>query len=409
MFKQAYCRGVQLVLTQNGNASYSDSDQAIKVADYVADKVDFDPSNVTPAQTHRIASLLVEASAEIQRNQPRFKAASFEPVKTWDEVIKLGSANAVQLMEMAEKSAEGSTIEGGDKGNMPAQSPVGETKMDVAARPPGYAENSQGRTEIDTRPGAVGSEKDQPAAPAQSPSGSNSVTEQRTAASLADMIRKIAEGSTILGGDKGNMMGSSAEAKMDEAQRPPGYGVLPSQGSLGALMNEVRGPAIIGRETPHPNAPSETPGGGNSLTQHSAKAAAEDDAWLVVFKKTAALVVPHMPASLPQETKIAHVRACMGMQPLEQAHYLLGLQTGERRASDGELPAFIREKQEERKEKEDKENPFAKKDDKMDGNPFAKKEDKKDDKKDDAEKEEKEAAMRGHLSRIEAAMRASRS
>lgn len=438
MFKKAYCRGIQLALIQNGNVAYSDGGDAIKVADYIAERVDFDPSKVTPEITKKIAGHLIDASKEVQKHQPNFKAASFTKVASWDDVHKLASDNAVHLMEQAEKMAEGSTIEGGDKGNTQGESPQGETKMDSAQRPEGYATNSLGKTEVDTKPGAVGSEKDQPNKPAESPSGSNSVTEQRTA-SLADLMKKVAEGSTILGGDKGNKEPTTGEGKMDLAQRPAGYAVLPSQGALGELMSQAKGPAIVGRETPHPNKPGESPGGSNSLTEHSGKAAAEDP-WLTVFKKTASECVPYMPTDLSEEEKIAHVRACMGLQLEEKAAYLKGLQAQaqERVAaapaqvppgsrSDGysqhspeathsrpgaydgrkgnqgtkaaEFPDFLRDKMEGKKDDEGGE----KKEETKSDNPFAKK-DEGGEKKDDDK--EKEAAMRAHLGRIHDAMRA---
>jgi hypothetical protein len=440
MFKQAYARGVALAVIQGGRAQFEDGGDAIKVADYVADQLDFDPASPGDA-TAKIANTVIDASNRIRQQRPGFKAASFNRVENQADLEKIAQANATHLMEEAEKRAEGSTIEGGDKGNTQAESGQGETKMDAAQRPPGYAENSLGKTEVDTRAGAVGKEQDQPNRPHESPSGENSVTEQSRTASLADMMRKIAEGTTILGGDKGNKEPTTAEGKMDMSQRPSGYAVLPMQGGLGELMSQAKGPAIIGRETPQPNGPSESPSGSNSVTQHSSKAAAEDP-WIAVFKKTAAECFPYIPASLSEDEKVAHVRACMGMQVAEKAAYLTGLQTSvqERTAaaapaavppgsrSDGYaqhssdathsrpgaydgrknnqskaaeesgLPFFMR-KEEDKGEKKDDD-----KDDKKGENPFAKKDD-KDDKDGDDEKG-KEAAMRDHVRRIEHAMRA---
>ena len=53
----------------------------------------------------------------------------------------------------------------------------------------------------------------------------------------------------------------------------------------------------------------------------SAKSA--EDAFVTVFKKTAAEIVEYLPAGLPEAQKIAHVRACMGMTTPEKAQYLL--------------------------------------------------------------------------------------
>ncbi len=446
MFKQAYARGVALAVIQGGRAQFEYGGDAIKVADYIADKLDFDPANPGDA-TAKIANTVIDASNRVRQQRPGFKAASFNRVETQADLEKIAQANATHLMEEAEKRAEGSTIEGGDKGNTQGESQQGETKMDAAQRPPGYAEDSRGKTEVDTRPGAVGKEQDQPNKPHESPAGENSVTEQSRTASLADMMRKIAEGTTILGGDKGNKEPTTAEGKMDMSQRPAGYAVLPMQGGLGELMNQAKGPAIIGRETPQPNGPSESPSGSNSVTQHSAKAAAEDP-WIAVFKKTATECFPYIPASLSEDEKTAHVRACMGMQIAEKAAYLKGLQASvqertaaapaavppgsrsdgyaqhssdathsrpgaydgrkgnqSKAAEEGGLPFFMRkeddkdEKKDDDKDDKKHENPFAKKDE----NPFAKKDDEKDDKEDE---KGKEAAMRDHVRRIEHAMRA---
>lgn len=446
MFKQAYARGVAQAVIQGGRAQFETSGDANKVADYVADRLDFDPANPGDA-TVKIANTVIEASNKIRQQRPGFKAASFNHIENHIDLEKLAQIHATQLMEDAEKRAEGSTIEGGDKGNMQGESPQGETKMDAAQRPPGYAEDSRGKTEVDTRPGAVGKEQDQPNRPHESPSGENSVTEQSRTASLADMMRavangsrarKVAEGTTILGGDKGNKEPTTAEGKMDMMQRPHGYAVLPAQGGLGELMSQAKGPAIIGRETPQPNSPGESPNGSNSVTQHSSKAAAEDP-WITVFKKTAAECLPYIPSSLSDDEKTAHIRACMGMQITEKAAYLQGLQTttqertaaapaavppGSRSdgyaqhsadathsrpgaydgrkgnqskaAEEGGLPFFMH-----KKDDEDKKSDDDKKDEKKDENPFAKKDD-----KDNDDEKGKEAAMRDHVRRIEHAMRA---
>src|SRR5882672_164344 len=445
MFRQAYARGVALAVIQSGRAQFEDGADAIKVADYVADQLDFDPANPGDA-TAKIANTVIDTSNRVRQQRPGFKAASFNRIETQADLEKIAQANATHLMDEAEKRAEGSTIEGGDKGNTQAESGQFEAKIDATQRPPGYAENSLGKTEVDTRPGAVGKEQDQPNKPHESPSGENSVTEQSRTASLADLMRKIAEGTTILGGDKGNHEPTTAEGKMDMGQRPAGYAVLPTQGGLGELMSQAKGPAIIGRETPQPNGPGESPSGSNSVTQHSSKAAAEDP-WIAVFKKTASECFPYIPASLSEDEKVAHVRACMGMQLPEKAAYLKSLQASvqertaaapatvppgsrsdgyaqhssdathsrpgaydgrkgnqSKAAEEGGLPFFMRKKDDEGEKKDDdkddkkNENPFAKKDE----NPFAKKDD-KDDKDDD---KGKEAAMRDHVRRIEHAMRA---
>ena len=441
LFNQAYARGAALALIQSKKAAFADGGDAIKIADFIADQIEFDPANPGEA-TLKIANTVIDAAGRLRQQSPGFKAASFNRVETMQDLEKIASDNATHLMEQAEKRAEGSTIEGGDKGNMQGESPQGETKMDAAQRPPGYAEDSRGKTEVDTRPGAVGKEQDQPNKPHESPSGGNSVTDQSKTSSLADLMRKVAEGTTILGGDKGNKEPTTAEGKMDMAQRPHGYAVLPTQGGLGELMSQVKGPAIIGRETAQPNKPAESPGGTNSITQHSAKAAtAAEDPWVTVFKKTAAECVPYMPSELSDDEKVSHVRACMGLQVVEKAAYLKELQARHERtaaattqvppgtrsdgyaqhnpeathsrpgaydgrrgnqgktAEDGGLPFFMR-KDDDKKDDDKKDD--DKKDDKKDDNPFAK----KDDEKPEDEEKAKEAAMRNHIRHITKAMQA---
>ena len=323
MFKHAYVRGIQTALVNSGAATFPDETTANKVADYIAGHVDFDPQQVPANVTLKLAQHIVDASEELKK-RPGFKAASWNKLATWDDVHALADKNAVQLMT---KAAEGSTIEGGDKGNDEGQSPAGETKMDTSQRPPGYAEDSRGKTDVDTKPGAVGKEETQPNAPKETDSKPNSVEEQsRTAsATLESLFRKAAEGSTIMGGDKGNKEMSSAEAKMDASQRPPGYAVLPTQGGLGEMMKHITGPAVVGKETTQPNAPAESPGGSNSLTQTSAKAAAEDP-YIALFKKTASEIHDYLPPQLEDDDKVAHVRACMGLTTQEKAYYLADLQ-----------------------------------------------------------------------------------
>ncbi len=440
MFKHAYVRGIQTALVNGGAAAFPDKSTADKVADYIADHIDIDMSKAVPRETtHKIATDIVAASDYLKK-QPNFKAAAFNKLGTWDDVQKLAEMNAEALME---KAAEGSTIEGGDKGNDEPQAPAGETKMDVSQRPPGYATDSRGKTDVDTRPGAVGKEEEQPNAPKETDKKDNSPQEQsRTAsATLAELFQKAAEGSTIMGGDKGNKPTEvlHAEGKMDQQQRPVGYATfgVSGVGGLGEVMKQVTGPAVVGRETAHPNAPAETDKKPNSVQQHSAKAA-EEDPYIVLFKKTAAEINQYLPTDLHEDAKIAAVRACMGMNMQEKAHYLVGLQKEAAEKTAAAPPAVPpgsrtdgykahnadathsrpgaydgRKGNQGTKSAEDL-PPFMKKDEKKDDDGDA--DDKeKSEKKDDGEKKdlppwmkeekEKEASLREHMRRITEAQR----
>lgn len=325
MFKHSYVRGLQTALVNADRAAFPSEEVANKVADYIADRADLNFDKAVPAETNlKIANQIIEAS-EWLKKQPSFKAAGWNKLATWDDVMKVAQHHVDQLFS---KAAEGSTIEGGDKGNQETQSPAGETKMDVSQRPMGYATDSQGKTDVDTRPGAIGKEEEQPNAPARSDSKANSPQEQSKTSSLADMF-KAAAGSTIMGGDKGNMPTQvvHSEAKMDQAQRPVGYATfgMGGVGGLGAVMNEVKGPAVVGRETANPNAPARSDDKSNSVQQITAKAAAEDP-FVTLFKKVASEVIEYLPQHMDENAKIAAVRACMGLTTQEKFHYLNGLQ-----------------------------------------------------------------------------------
>lgn len=398
MFKHSYVRGVQNALIQGGHVEFPDGDSALKVADYIADNLNFDPvaGAVTFEATAKVAEALIDASGWF-RQQPGFKAASFQKLATVEDLGTLAHAHALDLMD---KAAEATSAEG---------------QMDAMERPPGYAEGAQGTTEVNTSPGAVGIEQPHPSGPSNSPMGTNSAVEQARTASLHTLIAKLAEGSTILGGDKGNSTPSSAEGKMDATQRPTGYAVLPHQGALGAMMEQFRGPAVIGRETPHPSGPANSPAGSNSLTQHSAKAAAEDP-YVYLFKKTAAEIVGYLPGALHESAKIAHVRACMGMTTEEKAHYLVGLQkeaadktapttaararkayngrtANQKLSADEALPPFIQKKIDEREDEDKDEDKDEDGGMKVDANDEEKKEEAK-------AEEKKEGSLRAHFRRI---------
>jgi hypothetical protein len=408
MFKSAYARGVQNALIQGGHVAFPSEDDACKVADFIASRLQFDPLNeaITHQKTAEIAEAVIDASNWYK--QQGVKSASFQKLASVEDLGKLAHVHALHLMQ---KAAEGSNIEGGDKGNK--EPSTAEGQMDAKNRPEGYAEDSRGKTEVDTRPGAVGKEQTQPAAPTNTPAGDNSVVEQSRTAALGSLINKLAEGSTILGGDKGNSMPTSAEGKMDATNRPTDYARLPSQGALGALMSHVSGPAIIGKEIPQPNKPNESPAGTNSAIQQSQKAAQEDP-YLSLFKKTAAELVPYLPGNLTEDQKIAHVRACMGLTMEEKAHYVHGIQ---KEAADKTAPQtapsqghYDGRNANQRKVAEDSGMPpfiQAKMDAKKDDDKDEKKDDDKDEKKEEKKEDEKQASLRDYLRRISASVQTS--
>ncbi len=325
MFNRAYVRGVQSALIQSNRLSYPNEKSAGETADYIADRLgelplmDKEGSAVPVNQniTAKIASYLLDGDREFKKvgcvTSHRAKLASA------DDFAKLAHAQVVTLM----KKAEGSNMEGGDKGN--DEPTTAEGKMDEKNRPPGFAEDSLGKTEVDTKPGAVGKESDQPAGPSNTPSGSNSAEEQSRTASFNRMLRKLAEGSNMEGNDKGNQEPTTAEGKMDEKNRPAGYAVLPNAGDLGAMAALSSGSAIIGKEMPNPAGPSNSPSGTNSVIEHTNKAANAE--YIELFKKTAKAVMPYLPASLSEDEKIAQIRILLPMSVEKKAEHIFALKT----------------------------------------------------------------------------------
>jgi hypothetical protein len=311
------------MMIQAGHVAFPDDKTAAVIADYIGSKIDFDPSAgpVPASVTAKIAESLIDAQNALKSRYPNVKFASTAmKIASEDDLNKFAHATALAVME---KAAEGSTIEGDDKGNR--EPTTGEGKMDLSRRPEGYATDSLGKTDVDTRPGAVGKETPNPLAPPRTDHKDNSIVDQSKTSSLAARLNKLAEGTTILGGDKGNTEATTGEGKMDLQQRPEGYALLPSQGALGELMNAFGPGSHVGKEAPQPVMPSRTDHKDNSVIETTKKTSAEDP-FLAVFNKTAAEVVPFLPNALDEDAKVAHVRVCMGLTTEERANYLIGLQ-----------------------------------------------------------------------------------
>lgn len=326
MLGRSYVRGVQAGLINCGKLTYPNDKIASEVADRLADQFGEFPLYkegqelpVDERITAKIASMLLKVDPEFKKvghiTSPR------PIINSMEQLQKMASDHAVDLM----KKAEGSTIEGGDKGN--DESTTAEGKMDDKNRPSGYAENSQGKTDVDTKPGVVGKEDAHPKGPSNSPSGSNSVEDQSRTASVLELLMKAAGGSNMEGGDKGNQEYTTAEGKMDEKNRPSGYAVLPSQGNPGAIPQMVSGAAVVGKETPHPNGPANTPGGTNSVIDQSKAASELDPEYVTLLKKTAEAVVKFLPSDMSPSDKLAQVKYLATLSNQKKAEHLHQLKT----------------------------------------------------------------------------------
>ena len=405
MFKQAYVRGVQTALLQDGRVAFPDQETAIKVADFVAERVEFEPQEKVARETViKVAESLIEASRYLHE-QPGFKAASFQKLASVDDVNALAHAHVLHLME---KAAENTTYTtGGDLD--------GERKNEDYARlNPGEQSAIQS---LITDKAVVGREVDIRDSVPIPASGSNSLYEHtEKASSLADLMKKVAE----------NDKATKTDTELERKRQSDSYGMLSSQGGESAL-GKIDPKAIVGWETEPTDPPPNHPPGENSATKWTDKASSADP-YVELFKKTAQEIVQYLPGALHEEAKIAHVRACMGMTSEEKAHYLHGLQkeaadkTASAQAAPyahyngknanqkkvAEMPAFIQEKIDAKKERDGdgdgekgegdkKENPFATKSDK-DG----------DGRTNDGEKDErkKESSLAEHFRRITGALNA---
>jgi len=162
-----------------------------------------------------------------------------------------------------------------------------------------------------------GAEAAPPAVPAEAPPP-NSVPKQ---ASFADVIRKMAGdvGTLAHGGAAPNTLSAAAahngEAALELHNRPEGYASMGVRGVGNSVMNPTAAQRI-GTEQPHPLAPGATDHKSNSITEFGKSAFDQ------VFQSTAAQIVPFLPTKMDDNTKVAHVRAAMGLTRAEQGQYL---------------------------------------------------------------------------------------
>lgn len=340
LFKRAYTRGINDELTRLGLVRYATKEAADAIADTVGDQMPSEPAGeaVSPETAADVAATLVDAANKLIEETGGAGIAENAPAMPAEEALKTSSARDLDtraheqayaiMVKAAEetKEAVGSTIEGGDKGNVMTDSPAGETQMEAKNRPDGkYVMGVQGvgGTESPAGRGAgvVGSETiPAPESPGESPAGSNSVIEQSKAGALREIIQKIAMGTTIEGGDKSNTLAQAGtltgEGKLEADRRPEGY----AEGARGQGWGTVPNAAVVGSEQPHPDMPGQTAPGTNSVINAS-KTGAEDP-FIALFKKTAEEIAPHLPANLSEDVKIGHIRHCMGLNDTERNQYI---------------------------------------------------------------------------------------
>lgn len=339
LFKHAFVRGINDELVRLGIARYPTKYAADEVADIVADQtLPEEPAAqaVSPETAADVAATLVDAAnklvEETGMHQPDATGQLMQSPE--EEELKTSAAQDLdsRAYQQAEavmiKAAMGSTIEGGDKGNTLGQAAdvTGEAQLEAAQRPENYAHMGiAGVGDTETPFGRdpssqVGREEPHPEEPATAPSGTNSVIEQSKTSQLRALIQKIAMGSTIEGGDKGNSLAQAGaltgEGKLELDRRPENY----ATGARGQGWGSVPNTAVIGTEMPHPQTPSQSISGSNSVIE--ASKLSSEDPYLALFKKTAEETAPHLPLNIGEDEKIAHIRRLMGLNDAERTEYI---------------------------------------------------------------------------------------
>jgi hypothetical protein len=270
--------------------------------------------------------------ADMPPPSPEAAKMSMELTKTASEADyeKLAAEVAVACMEKAAEETKAAThgglVHGGDKGNDAAQAAThGEVAaLDKKQRPEGAYHHGAGKTELETMKGHIGDLSKNPSGPTNTPGGSNSVSSDASkAAGLDAELKKIAN--KLVGLHDGKHENAPAEAakydtvaQLDNKARPQGKYLV---GVGNANFSEPQ-THRIGHEQPHPNAPKNSPSGTNSVIQ--ASKTSEEDAFLVLFKKTAEDVGPYLP-KMSDDAKIAHISKMIGFDHDGRQEYLNGL------------------------------------------------------------------------------------
>ena len=328
LFKRAAARGVAHELVRNKLAAFPSKEAMDEAADAVADAHEGMPEvsgegGHSPEHLAEVANKLMEIAHAMMAEAGQAGAAPAEELgkeAAAADYEDLAVSVAVQCMEKsaAEVKQAGALVEGGDKGNSPEQAAqVGEVaKLDEKQRPQGTYQVAMGDTALDTSKGHIGDLSKSDKTPKNSPEGSNSVNEDAKKAELAKIANKLVG---LHDGKNENSPSEAAKhdtvAQLDQKQRPQGK-YLVGQGNA-----NIKEPADarIGKEMPHPNGPKNSPSGTNSVIE--ASKVSEEDAFLTLFKKTAADVGPYLP-TMSDDEKVAAITRMIGYNHDERQNYL---------------------------------------------------------------------------------------
>jgi hypothetical protein len=248
------------------------------------------------------------------------KSAAYLPVEqhATDAVVAIMHKTAAEE-QAKQANASGALMHGGDKPNTAAEAAKNDSvaALDRKQRPDGEYTGTNGHTSLETAKGELGHQGAATVQPTNSPSGTNSVnSDAHKQAALRLRAALSKQASSLIGvaspGSTKNKENDAAMtdsvAKLDLKNRPAGaYQVSPG----GANFSEPQA-ARIGTEQKHPMAPTNTPSGTNSVMQAS-KLSAEDEAFVLTFRKCASDVMTSLPEVFTEAEKIAAVKAMMGL------------------------------------------------------------------------------------------------
>ncbi len=278
IFKRAYARGVNDELVRLGHVRWPSKTAADAMADAVGDQMPVEPSaeGVSPETAADVAATLIDSANKLveegggagmaeDAGMPLPEEAALKTSAAQDLGTRAGEQAYAIMVKAAQqtKQAVGSTIDGGDKGNKMTDTPAAETEMEAKNRPEMQHVVGEGNTQSGAGrgTGVVGKENvgaDTPdGSPNESPGGTNSVIEQSKMGTLRKIIQKVAMGSTIEGGDKGNTAAgaTAAETVQEFQRRPEGY----AENMLAASDLPVTPAATVGTEQAQPVQPGEPP------------------------------------------------------------------------------------------------------------------------------------------------------
>lgn len=378
LFKAAYVRGVNQALIDTGAVKYASEELAAEVADTVAGNTEMaEPieSEVADDTTAELAAQLVDLSNALQESSESAAGAAETAAK---------SASAKNLEILRRKIAEGTTITGTNpmQANIPQLAETGEAKMDNQQRPEGYAnvgEDAVGTQEA-SGAGAIGSETEIPGVGSGpvAAEGENTATEAVKGASLRNLIKKLAEGTTITGTDpsqentQAQAAAATGEGQMDANRRPEGYAVKGETQVGQSDMAAAARAAAIGNESPH-QGQEKNQGGTNTVIQQSKSA--EDDAYMQQFRSLSAKYANRLPFFLDAGEKVAAIQYLMSQMPTDREALVIRME------KTAELPEGLKDYIESKKNGDKEES-------------TKEKEEKKDKEKSEENEETKEASLR---------------